>query len=217
MEESNPNTYPKETTGKGWMICSIVLFVAVIALTIVVATTGVKSTSGEGSNKVAELEQQVKDKDAKIAELQSGTLEITDEDTKNEIENLKKQIEEKDAKIANLESTQSGTGSSAPISVNVSDIVAAAKKAGVADSMYEIKVMKYQDSNYIVAGGQATKGEFGHYQYMYKENTNGAEWKELIGTQNGFTCSSLTDLQKQVLKGLETCYDDNGNHKQIGL
>ena len=69
MEESNPNTYPKETTGKGWMICSIVLFVAVIALTIVVATTGVKSTSGESSNKVAELEQQVKDKDAKIAEL----------------------------------------------------------------------------------------------------------------------------------------------------
>ena len=217
MEESNPNTYPKETTGKGWMICSIVLFVAVIALTIIVATTGVKSTSGESSNKVAELEQQVKDKDAKIAELQSGSEEITDEDTKNEIENLKKQIEEKDAKIANLESTQSSTGSSAPINVNISDIVAAAKKAGVADSMYEIKIMKYQDSNYIVAAGQATKGTSGHYQFMYKENTNGAEWKDLLGTQAEISCSGLSDLQKQVLKGVESCTDESGYRKTIGL
>lgn len=217
MEESNPNTYPKETTGKGWMICSIVLFVAVIALTIIVATTGVKSTSGESSNKVAELEQQVKDKDAKIAELQSSSTEITDEDTKNEIENLKKQIEEKDAKIANLESTQSSTSSSAPINVNISDIVAAAKKAGVADSMYEIKIMKYQDSNYIVAAGQATKGTSGHYQFMYKENTNGAEWKDLLGTQAEISCSSLSDLQKQVLKGVESCTDESGYRKTIGL
>ena len=216
MEESNPNTYPKETTGKGWMICSIVLFVAVIALTVVVATTGVKSTSGEGSNRVAELEQQVKEKDAKIAELQGGDIDSIDEDTNSEIENLKKQIEEKDAKIANLESTQA-SGSSAPVSVNISDIQAVVKDEGL--TLSEVKIMKYSDSSYVVAGAQASNKEgYGHYQYFYKENTNGGTWKKVLGTQGEIRCSSLEDWQKQALKGVESCVNDDGsNYRTIGL
>ncbi len=217
MEEanSNPNTYPKEASNKAWIICSAVLFVAVIVLTILFATSSSNNKTDTGNNRVTELESLVEEQKSKIAELESGT---GSEPASDDVAALKQQIEEKDAKITELEKQikeSNVTTSVKPVNISQDELVAAAKKVANADSFTEIHIENYDGSKYIVAHGGVTQGFSGAYLFMYKENTSDSQWKEVYTTQGLSSCDSFSSLQKEVLHGIVTCAKDDGSTTKL--
>lgn len=189
----------KEKSGKGWMICSIVLLVLLIGVGVFAGILFFNK-GDDGKAKIAELEGQIKEKDEKIKECEEAAAKAKDCDTPDSKDDTKTEpVVQKDV-----------------INVDFDGLRAAAKQIdGDITSYTDIVIKMAEGGKYIVADGSVATVGSGYELYMYKENKAGATWKELFGTQAAIPCSSLTQTQKDVFHGIENCVNDDGTEAAI--
>lgn len=179
----------KRKSGKGWMICFFITLVLLIGVGVFAGILFFNK-GDDGKAKIAELEDQIKEKDEKIEKCEETPVADTKCDTPD--------------------STPT-SASSDIINFDYTALKNAAKKADDLTDYTDIKISMYDDKKYIIAGGQANDGGYsGYYLYMYKENKDGAAWKKLAGTQNVLQCSELTQEQKTAAHGILSCADESG-------
>ena len=79
MQGQSPASITKQKTGKGWMILSVILFILLIGGGVFAGMIIVKGN--RDTNKLSEVENELQEKDAKIAELESNNKQIQAGDT----------------------------------------------------------------------------------------------------------------------------------------
>ena len=189
----------KEKNGKGWMICSIILLVFLIGVGVFAGILFFNK-GDDGKAKIAELEDQIKEKDEKIKECEEAAAKAKDCDASDSKDNTKTEpVVQKDV-----------------INIDFDGLKAAAKQTdGDLTDYSDIVIKMSENGKYIVAFGSVSTVGSGYELYMYRENKAGGTWKELLGTQAAITCSSLTQTQKDVLHGVESCLNDDGTEAAI--
>jgi len=181
-------------TSKGWMICSILLFIVLIG---VCAFGGIIILKGNrDTNRLADVEQELKDKDAKIAEL------------------------EKEEKVTDSEITDSSASTADTISVDMAKFktsMAADLKIDEDDLViHSSSIMAQGEQKYIIAEISYGTSGSGAAAVYYKENkVKDSEWEKLWSGHQ-MLCKGLSQKQIAIMNELVTCIDDEGNSRLVG-
>ena len=173
LGEEKKTRKKKSKNAKQWMICSIVL---AAVLLVGGAFAGMIIIKGNrDTNRLSEVEQQVKEKDQKIADLES------------KISELEQKI--KDAETANTAAGQK---------VDYVDLADMLRQKGTSINVM-LSGITPDKEYYYVAGSIIDKNGFGGYEFYYKEAKEGAEWQLLYGGQGAPDCSKFTAEQKALI------------------
>ena len=173
LGEEKKTRKKKSKNSKKWMICSIVL---ATILVVGGAFAGVIMAKGNrDTNRLSEVEQEVKEKDQKIADLET------------KISELEQKI--KDAEAVNATTMQK---------VDYLDLADMLKQKGTSINVM-LSGITPDKEYYYVAGSTIDKNGFGGYEFYYKEAKEGAEWQLLYGGQGAPDCTKFTAEQKALI------------------
>ena len=172
------NSEPNTKSGKSWMICSIILLVILIiggAFAAMIIAKGNRDT-----NRLADVEQQLKEKEEKISQ-----LEKADGDEQEEMSNRLTQIDiEGLKKVAGVSS-----GEGLYLSIN--------------------KLEFTNDGKYLYAIGGISASGFGGAGVWYKSTTSDAEWQTIVkGAQAVDDCSNYSKEVLDFMKDYSYIDDD---------
>ncbi len=170
---------PQQTkSSKGWMICSIVLFLVIIGLSVFMVVNASNDTSSD-PKEVANLKQQLSNRDAEIAKLK----------------------EEKKTEMSRVDTPEITDPSLIDPKSFVFDIASLKSKVG---DQSIIKLEFTKDGKYLYAitygDGAGTA-----YKELGKDNP---EWTILNNGQNIGKCDTFTDEQKEFMKKYKYIDDD---------
>ena len=165
-------------SGKSWMICSIILLVILIiggAFAAMIIAKGNRDT-----NRLADVEQQLKEKEEKISQLEKADgdeqEEMSDRLTQIDIEGLKK--------VAGVSSDEG-----LYLSIN--------------------KLEFTNDGKYLYAIGGISASGFGGAGVWYKSTTSDAEWQTIVkGAQAVGDCSNYSKEVLDFMKDYSYIDDD---------
>lgn len=165
-------------SGKSWMICSIILLVILIiggAFAAMIITKGNRDT-----NRLADVEQQLKEKEEKISQLEKADgdeqEEMLDRLTQIDIEGLRK--------VAGVSSDEG-----LYLSIN--------------------KLEFTNDGKYLYAIGGISASGFGGAGVWYKSTTSDAEWQTIVkGAQALGDCSNYSKEVLDFMKDYSYIDDD---------
>ena len=180
LQGQKPESIAKAKTGKGWMICSIVLLVILIGVSVfggMIIAKGNRDT-----NRLSEVEAQLKEKDAKIAE-----IEKAEPAGGQEISNDTKDVATIDfAGLRKITATEYGSG--ATLSVG--------------------KLEYTKDGKYIYAIAGVGSQYGSDAGVWYRSAAAGSSWKLLNRGQATGDCSLLSDEVKSSMKEDKSIEDD---------
>ena len=183
--------------GKGWMVTSIVLFVFLLgAGAFAVAMVFSNNSNGD---KMLNAEAQISEKDAKIAELETTIVSKDNQiaalksSTSDDDDDEKEEVKDLKAEIAALRED--------------------AKKSGDTIQDNVIKIFANDDSKYYVAEASIDNA----MGIFYREKEAGSSWKLLRGLQAAMSCDNLSAKDKEVLKGVENCYEGGEEDSNLVL
>nr|MCR4753632.1 hypothetical protein [Candidatus Saccharibacteria bacterium] len=180
MVDANYNAKEAANTksGNSWMICSIVLLVILIiggAFAAMIITKGSRDT-----NRLADVEQQLKEKEEKISQLEKADgdeqEEMSDRLTRIDIEGLKK--------VAGISSDE--------------------------DVYLTINKLEFtNDGKYLYAIGGVGASGTGGAGVWYKSTTSDAEWQTIVkGAQAVGDCSNYSKEVLDFMKDYSYIDDD---------
>jgi flagellar basal body-associated protein FliL len=192
----------KKKSGKGWMIGFFVTLVVLIGVGVFAGILFFNK-GDDGKAKIAELEDQIKEKEEELVKCKNEVATTCD-------------VRDQDSTENNSNNSAANTQTDV-INIDINGLKSAAKKIKGLKDYTGIKISMSEGGKYIVSGGQAEENALtgGYYLYMYKENKAGATWKALYDTQTVISCSNLTQAQKDVFHGVENCLDDEGHEQAI--
>lgn len=167
------------------MICAIILAVVLVAggtFAAIIIAKGNRDT-----NRLSEVEAQLKEKETKIDELEKQIGKTAAEDSISvDIDSIKETIAA-DEKVPVENITLNNT----------------------------IITTQKEQKNIVLGTSVGVKNGSGFYAIYYKENTSGSEWKK-VSTHHQLTCSSLSADKKAILKDLFYCVKEDGDTELIG-
>lgn len=172
-----PEAQPK--TSKAWMIISIILMVILIGLAVF--EVFVFSKSNGDADKIADLEKQLSEKDAKIEEAEKAKVAAEEKATKTE-------------KTSNL-----------------IEIAKLKKLIGVDYNFMPVKIEYTKDGKYLYAIADLAYGNTSSAGVWYKSTAAGSEWKELQAGHNLGMCTQYTDEAKKFMETYKDIDNDLGS------
>ena len=186
--KGNSPVSTKSNSDKGWMFCSIALLVILIGAGVfggIIIAKGNRDT-----NRLSEVEQQLKEKEAKIEE-----LEKANGDTVNE-------------PAADPDGSQGAPGGS---SLNLTVDYAKLQKLVGNGTITPLNIEYSADDEYLVVIADVAETNGGFAGVWYKSTAAGSSWKELEAGHQAGACSNYSDAQKELMNKFKTLDDKLGS------
>lgn len=209
---------PQAKSNKVWIICTIVLAIVLVAVGIFAAIA--MANGSRDADRLSEVERQLKEKDAKIAELEkknqnkvtpADSDDDKDDDESEDVDDEEDESKEEEKKPANTIDDEETVKSE--LDAYIKD-----KRKGYS---YTYKINKFgltSDKKYYYAYITVSISEGGHESSVEYRAAKGGKWAYVNGGQSVALCSDLDSGALNFMKayGKEvvnymSCFDGNSS------